>query len=145
MSTHEGASEDLPEGGDNGSGAGFDAEGPRDHDNRGGGGRFGNRRKRRRQRPQRPKRRSKGPQARSVAVKDDTNRERIFQDIEGLLRRIREEAEESGVWTEDELREITATVTNFTKVLEEESEVVSERARIEYHRVREKLNQALRT
>jgi hypothetical protein len=145
MSTHEGTSEDLPGGSDNGSG-GVGAEGSRDQDNRGGGQRgFGNRRKRRRQRPQRIKRRNKGPQTKSTAPKDDTDRERIFQDIEGLLRRIREEAEETGVWTEDELREITNTVTNFTKVLEEEAEVVSERARVEYHRVREKLNHALRS
>jgi hypothetical protein len=78
-------------------------------------------------------------------VKDDTDRERIFQDIEGLLRRIREEAEELGDRSEEELADVTATVTNFTKILEEESEVVSERARVEYHRVREKLNHALRS
>lgn len=147
--THEGASEDLPEGDDNGSGGG-DSGGPRDHDG-GGGGRnnFNNRRKRRRQRPQRTKHRKGGGggggggHQRSQAVKDDTDRERLFQDIEGLLRRIREEAEESGR-PEEQLRDITATVTTFTKLLEEESEVVSERARMEYHRVRERLNNALR-
>ena len=77
-------------------------------------------------------------------MKDDTDRERIFQDIEGLLRRIREDAEEHGR-PEEELRDVTATVTTFTKLLEEESEVVSERARVEYHRVRERLNHALRS
>lgn len=149
MSTsHEGASDEMSEGNENGSGAGADAHGPRDHNDRGGGHRnFGPRRKRRRQRPQRTKRRkgSGGPQPRSAAVKDDTDRERLFQDIEGLLRRIREDAEENGDRSEQELREITATVTNFTKLLEEESEVVSERARTEYHRVRERLNHALRS
>jgi hypothetical protein len=131
----------------------MDSGGPRNHGGGGGGGgqrNFNNnsRRKRRRQRPQRPKHRSKGGggggQQRSHAVKDDTDRERIFQDIEGLLRRIREEAEESGR-PEEELRDVTTTVTNFTKLLEEEAEVVSERARVEYHRVREKLNHALRS
>jgi hypothetical protein len=135
----------MPEGGDNGSGGRFDSGGPRDHGD-GGQRNFNSRRKRRRQRPQRTKRHKGGGgggQHRSQAVKDDTDRERIFQDIEGLLRRIREEAEESGR-PEEELREVTATVTNFTKILEEEAEVVSERARVEYHRVREKLNHALR-
>ena len=148
------ASEELPEGGDNGSGGHVDSSGPRDHGDGGGGGgqrNFNSRRKRRRQRPQRSKRRKGGGgggggggHQRSQAVKDDTDRERIFQDIEGLLRRIREEAEEAGR-PEEELRDVTTTVTNFTKILEEEAEVVSERARIEYHRVREKLNHALRT
>jgi len=152
--THEGASEDMPEGDDNGSGARFDSDGPRDGaEGRGGGQRnFNNsRRKRRRQRPQRQKRRKGGGgggggggHSKSAALKDDTDRERIFQDIEGLLRRIREEAEELGDRTEEELADVTATVTNFTKILEEEAEVVSERARAEYHRVREKLSHALR-
>jgi hypothetical protein len=143
--SQEGASDEMNEGNENGSGANVDAEGPRDH--QGGGQRnFGGRRKRRRQRPQRTKRRKGGPQSpKSAAVKDDTDRERIFQDIEGLLRRIREDAEENGDRSEQEMREITATVTNFTKLLEEESEVISERARVEYHRVREKLNHALRS
>jgi hypothetical protein len=147
--THEGASEGSPDGDDGGSGGRMDSGGPRNHGDGGGGGgqrNFNNsRRKRRRQRPQRTKRHKGGGggQQRSHAVKDDTDRERIFQDIEGLLRRIREEAEEAGR-PEEELRDVTATVTNCTKILEEETEVVSERARVEYHRVREKLNHALR-
>lgn len=148
--THEG--EDMPDGDDNGSGSHFDSGDSRDGgEGRGGGQRnFNNsRRKRRRQRPQRTKRRKGGGgggggHSKSAAVKDDTDRERIFQDIEGLLRRIREEAEESGDRTEEDLADVVATVTNFTRILEEEAEVVSERARVEYHRVREKLSHALR-
>jgi hypothetical protein len=143
----------MPDGDDNGSGSRMDSGGPRDNgDGRGGGQRnFNNsRRKRRRQRPQRGKRHKGGGgggggHSKSAGLKDDTDRERIFQDIEGLLRRIREEAEEMGGRSEQELADVTATVTNFTKILEEEAEVVSERARVEYHRVREKLNHALRS
>ncbi len=101
----------------------------------------GSRKKRRRQRSLRGKRRV-GPSAEPRT--DDRSRERIFQDIEGLLRQIREQAEESANWTEDQLKEITHTVTSFTKSLEDEGDPVSERARSEYQRVREKLNQALR-
>lgn len=145
MSTsHEGDSHEVP-GGSRSIGANAEAGSSRDQNDRGGQRNFGGRRKRRRQRPQRQKRRKGGSHPpKSSALKDDTDRERIFQDIEGLLRRIREDAEENGGRSEQELREITATVTNFTKLLEEEAEVISERARAEYHRVREKLNNALR-
>ena len=68
----------------------------------------------------------------------------MFQDIEGLLRQIRERAEETAEWTEEQLSEFTHTVTGFTKSLEEEGEPVSERARSEYQRIREKLSQVLR-
>ena len=71
------------------------------------------------------------------------SRERVFQSVEGLLRQIREQAEESSQWTEAELREITQTVTTFTKSLEQESDPISDRVRLEYDRIREKLSQAL--
>lgn len=103
----------------------------------------GSRKKRRRQRSQRGKRRHPVQGGRAPQT-EAGNRERIFQDIEGLLRQIREQAEESPAWTEEELRAITQTVTSFTKSLEEEVDPVSERARSEYQRVREKLSQALR-
>jgi len=67
----------------------------------------------------------------------------VFQSVEGLLRQIREQAEETAQWTEDELREITQTVTTFTKSLEQEADPISDRARMEYQRIREKLSQAL--
>jgi C4-type Zn-finger protein len=67
----------------------------------------------------------------------------VFQSVEGLLRQIREQAEETAQWTEAELREITQTVTAFTKSLEQEHDPISERARMEYQRIREKLSQAL--
>jgi C4-type Zn-finger protein len=68
----------------------------------------------------------------------------MFQDIEGLLRQIRERAEEASVWTEDQLQDFTQTVTFFTRSLEQEGEQISQRARSEYQRIREKLSQALR-
>ena len=46
---------------------------------------------------------------------EENARERIFQDVEGLLRRIREHAEETGLWSESHLSEITLTVTAFTR------------------------------
>lgn len=75
------------------------------------------------------------------------NRERIFQDLEGLLRQIREEAEESsnGSVSEDRIGEMARAVSAFSKVLEEQSDPISERARGEYQRIREKLVQALRS
>jgi hypothetical protein len=106
------------------------------------GGPRGPRKKRHRHRLQGGKQprpmQSRGPQT------EVRNRERIFQDIEGLLRQIREQAEESAVWTEEELRAITVAVTSFTRSLEDEADPVSERVRSEYQRVRERLSQALK-
>jgi len=75
---------------------------------------------------------------------DTVSRERMFQDIEGLLRQIRERAEEAPVWTEEQLNDFTQTVTGFTKSLEQEGETLSQRARSEYQRIRDKLSYALR-
>ena len=72
------------------------------------------------------------------------SRERVFQELEGLLRQIREQAEETAEWAEDRLTEITQTVTSFTKSLEEETDPIPERARLEYQRIREKLSQVLK-
>jgi C4-type Zn-finger protein len=69
----------------------------------------------------------------------------MFQDIEGLLRQIRERAEEAAVWTEDQLNDFTQSVTGFTKSLEQEGEPLSLRARGEYQRIRDKLSYALRS
>lgn len=76
---------------------------------------------------------------------DIVSRERMFQDIEGLLRQIRERAEEAAVWTEDQLNDFTQSVTGFTKSLEQEGEPLSLRARGEYQRIRDKLSYALRS
>ena len=102
----------------------------------------GNRRKRRRQRPQR----NKGPRPLSSRNPqlETASRERIFQELEGLLRQIREQAEESASWPEHELTEMTQTVTTFTKALEEQADPIPERARSEYQRIRERLSQALK-
>jgi len=100
------------------------------------------RKRRRRQRTQRGKRRGVGPSRPTHA--DTASRERMFQDIEGLLRQIREQAEESAGWTEQQLSEITQTVTAFTRSLEAEADPVSDRTRGEYQRIREKLSQALK-
>ncbi len=100
------------------------------------------RKRRRRQRTQRGKRRNGGPSR--PAHTDAVSRERMFQDIEGLLRQIREQAEESAGWTEQQLSEITHTVTAFTRSLEAEADPVSDRTRSEYQRIREKLSQALK-
>lgn len=127
--------------------------GNRQHDGRGGGGGGGGgnggggrRNKRRRQRPQRQQnnkpRRKLSPK--ESAALDTVGRERMFQQVEGLLRQIREEAEEAGVFSDDEVREYVTTVTNFMTLLEEESEPLTERARSEFLRVRDKLSQALR-
>ena len=117
------------------------------HDSRaeyGNGTPGGGRRKRRRQRPQHGKRPRPHEQHRAPGARlDATSRERVFQSVEGLLRQIREQAEETSQWTEDELREITQTVTTFTKSLEQEADPISDRARMEYQRIREKLSQAL--
>ena len=112
----------------------------------GSGSAGGGRRKRRRQRPQHAKsQRPHEGQHRTAAPGrlDVANRERAFQSVEGLLRQIREQAEEGLPWSEAELREITQAVTAFTKLLEQESDPISDRAQAEYHRIREKLSQAL--
>lgn len=110
----------------------------------GGGGMPGSsRKKRRRQRPQRGKRRGPGQTARAPHI-EVGSRERMFQDIEGLLRQIREHAEETAAWTAEQLQEFTQTVTGFTRMLEAEAEPLPERVRSEYHRIRDKLSQALR-
>jgi hypothetical protein len=100
------------------------------------------RRKRRRPRPQRGKPFG-GGDARGAPA-DFASRERIFQELEGLLRQIREQAEESGSWPEDRLAEFTQAVTSFTKSIEEQSDPISQRAHSEYQRIRDKLSQALR-
>lgn len=132
MDGGQGGSGNRPHGGGGGGGGG----------NNGGGGR---RNKRRRQRPQRPnnnKRRSLSP--RESAALDSVGRERMFQQVEGLLRQIREEAEEHGAFSDDQLRDYVSTVTTFMTLLEEESEPLTERARSEFLRVRDKLANALR-
>lgn len=108
----------------------------------------GGRRKRRRQRTQRQKRRRPphlgGGGGGGGGHVDHVNRERMFQDIEGLLRQIRERAEETPLWTEDQMNDFTQTVTGFMRALDEEGSQVSDRAMNEYHRVRDKLSQALK-
>ena len=110
----------------------------------GQGGPGSSRKKRRRARSQRGKRRQVPHGSHRPAHIDTVSRERIFQDIEGLLRQIREQAEESKTWTDEQLSQFVQAVTTFTKSLEEESDPISDRARSEYHRIRERLSQALR-
>jgi len=100
------------------------------------------RKRRRRHRSQKEK--ARRPFQGSSAHIDTVSRERMFQDIEGLLRQIRERAEEAPVWTEEQLNDFTQTVTGFTKSLEQEGEPLSQRARSEYQRIRDKLSYALR-
>jgi C4-type Zn-finger protein len=78
---------------------------------------------------------------------EGVSRERIFQDLEGLLRQIREEAEESsnGGVSEEQISDMARAVRAFSKVLEEHSDPIPERARGEYQRIREKLVRALRS
>jgi len=96
------------------------------------------RRHRSAQKGRRPRPLGAGPPA------DVASRERIFQDIEGLLRQIREQAEESADWSEEQLQDITQTVTGFTRSLEQEGDPISSRTQGEYQRIREKLSQALK-
>lgn len=98
------------------------------------------RRRRHRSQKERPRR----PFQASGGHIDTVSRERMFQDIEGLLRQIRERAEEGAVWTEDQLNDFTQSVTGFTKSLEQEGEPLSLRVRSEYQRIRDKLSYALR-
>lgn len=118
------------------------------------------RRRRRRQRPQRGSnnggpvggagggnnnrpRHEQGSRAPRI---DTVSREQIFQDIEGLLRQIREQAEETARWNDDEIREFVQTVTTFTRTLEQfDGEAISPRLQGDYQRVRDKLVQALRS
>jgi hypothetical protein len=111
----------------------------------GSGGPGGGRRKRRRPRPPhaKPARPHEPHRGGAAARLDVASRERVFQSVEGLLRQIREQAEDGVQWSEAELREITQTVTAFTKLLEQEGDPISDRAHTEYQRIREKLNQAL--
>jgi hypothetical protein len=99
----------------------------------------GSRRKRR-------KRSTRGKHRRSQVHghSEGVNREHIFQELEGLLRQIREEAEESSNRATEEVSAMARTVTTFTRELEEQSGPVSERLRSEYQRIREMLTQALR-
>jgi len=74
------------------------------------------------------------------------SREQIFQDIEGLLRQIREQAEENARWNDEEIREFVQTVTTFTRALEQfDGEAITPRLHSDYQRVRDKLVQALRS
>jgi len=103
------------------------------------------RKRRRRQRPQRGKRRHSG-QSSGVHI-DLVSRERMFQELEGLLRHIREQAEEDegAGWSEQQLNEMVQTVTSFTRHLEKQNDPISERTRGEYQRLREKLSQAVKS
>ena len=110
-----------------------------------GGSQGSGNKRRRRHRSQQGKRRppSQGGGGGGPHI-DIVSRERMFQDIEGLLRQIRERAEEATVWTEEQLNDFTQTVTGFTKSLEQEGEQISQRVRSEYQRIRDKPSQALR-
>ncbi len=120
---------------------GHGGNGGRHSDGKGGGRRNKRRRQRQQQRPNKQRRR---PSAKESAALDSVGRERMYQQVEGLLRQIREEAEENGAFSDDELREYVSTVTSFMSLLDEESEPLTERARSEYLRVRDKLTHALR-
>ena len=113
------------------------------HHGNNAGGSDGSRKRRRRQRSQRGKRHG-GPSLGRPIHLDVVSRERIFQEVEGLLRQIREQAEEFATWPEGELTEITQAVTSFTRYLDEQSDPISERVRSEYLRIRDKLSQALK-
>lgn len=127
---------------------GGQGRGGRDHGGNGRGGNGQGRKKRRRQRPQRVKHRKPGGGGgggKEAFSFDAVNRERIFQQIEGLLRQIREHQEEFGGYTEEQLSDYTQAVTSFTRAFEEEGDASSERLRNEYLRVRDKLSNALRS
>jgi len=103
----------------------------------------GSHRKRRRQRSQRGKRPGFSPVRTHHG--EGVSRERIFQELEGLLRQIREEAEEFSGIAEEQINEVARMVSTFTKALEELSDPISERLRSEYQRIREKLVHMLRS
>lgn len=105
------------------------------------GGGDGGRKKRRQLRPVR----SNGREAAPAAHNDVANREHVFQDIEGRMRRIRELAEEGAAYSSDEIRQLAQNVVSLFRTLEGEGEVVSDRAFAEYQRLRDRLNQALRS
>ena len=77
-----------------------------------GGGYGSGRKRRRRNRSQKGKERR--PLPRGEPHIDIVSRERMFQDIEGLLRQIRERAEESPLWSDEQMNDFTQTVTGFT-------------------------------
>ncbi|MBP1686753.1 MAG: hypothetical protein H6Q33_2896 [Deltaproteobacteria bacterium] len=99
----------------------------------------GSRRKRRRQRPQ-----GQRLPHRRVGQIEGASRERIFQDLEGLLRQLREEVDASSDIAAEQISLMAQTVSTFTRALEEQSDPISERAHSEYQRIREKLVQTLR-
>lgn len=75
---------------------------------------------------------------------EGASRERIFQDLEGLLRQLREEAEASPAVAAEEISLMAQAVSTFTRTLEEQPDPISERVHCEYQRIREKLVQSLR-
>lgn len=75
---------------------------------------------------------------------EGASRERIFQDLEGLLRQLREEAEASPAVAAEEISLMAQAVSTFTRALEEQPDPISERVHCEYQRIREKLVQSLR-
>jgi hypothetical protein len=102
----------------------------------------GSRKRRRRQRSQRGKPRRPAPSA--ARMNSAVSREGIFQELEGLLRQIREQTEESATGSGAHLNEIVHAVTSFTKSLEEQADPISDRARSEFQRIRDRLSQVLR-
>ncbi|MBI3782527.1 MAG: hypothetical protein HY270_03900 [Deltaproteobacteria bacterium] len=106
-----------------------------------GGGSAASRKKRRRQRGQRNKHRTPGSPS---LHGDSANRERVYQDVEGLLRQIRELAEENAAYTQEQLDDFTQSVVTLFKALESEGQMISDRLFADYQRVRDKLNMALR-
>ncbi len=63
-----------------------------------------------------------------------------------MLRQIREQAEETSRWNEEQMRDFVLTVTTFTRSLEQfDGEAISPRLQGDYQRVRDKLTQALRS
>src|SRR5262245_41532956 len=93
-----------------------------------GGSGAGGRKRRRRGRWQGGKR-GGGVRQSHARASSVVSREGIFQELEGLLRQIREQADESPTSSEAQLNEIVHTVTSFTKSLEEQADPISERAR----------------
>ncbi len=76
---------------------------------------------------------------------ETANRERVFQDLEGLLRRIREVAEESAAYSEGQVAEYAREVGDLFRALEGEGDVVSDRLFGAYQRLRRRLSDALKT
>lgn len=81
---------------------------------------------------------------RRVGEMDGTSRERIFQDLEGLLRQLREESEVSSQMAAEQVSLMARTVSTFTRALEDQSDPISDRTHSQYQRIREKLVQTLR-